>query len=98
MGPSVPLHGASPGSSEHADHLICSPGKNWHCGPDFGAGRDTPAQDGLPNAFLFPKLQQNQACNNMLPQCLRKAEVNADKVNFPASTMDSVGYICTELS
>lgn len=29
----------------------------------------------------------------MPPQCLRQAKINADKVNFSASTVDSVGYI-----
>lgn len=98
MGPRVPLHGATPESSGHAAHLTCSPGKNWDCKPGFRAGRAVPAQDSLPDAFLFPKPQQKWACDNMAPQCLRQAKIKADKVNFPASAMDSVGYIYTVLA
>lgn len=89
MSSSVSLHGTSLGSSEPAVCLTCSPGKNWHYEPDFGAGRAAPVQDSLPAAFLFPKLQQKWTSNNMACQDLRQAKTNID--DFPASAMHSVG-------
>lgn len=98
MGPSVPLHEASPESSGHTVCLTCSPEKNWHCELDVRTGWAAPALDSLPGAFLFPKPQQKCTCNNMLPWCVRQAKRNADKVNFPASTMGSAGCIYAVLA